>query len=107
MQGYDACRNHSRGHVVRPLLRSPAFVRDLRSWLKRRPKDKAAIEAALEELSTDANSPSLRTHKLHGPWAGYWACSAGYDLRVVFEFVEHEGSEVIFLLGLGTHDELY
>ena len=92
---------------MRRLLKSAAFVRDVRSWLKRRPKDKAAIEAALEQLLADANAPSLRTHKLHGPMAGYWACSAGYDLRVVFEFVEHEGNEAILLLGLGTHDELY
>jgi mRNA interferase YafQ len=93
--------------VRRVLLRSPAFARDLRGWLKSRPGMVESIEATLEQLSADASYPSLRTHKLRGPLSGCWACSAGYDLRVVFEFVEHEGSEAILLLTLGTHDEVY
>jgi addiction module RelE/StbE family toxin len=93
--------------VRRELLRSPAFARDLRAWLKSRPGTAGAIEATLEQLSADAAHPSLRTHKLRGPLAGCWACSAGYDLRVVFEYVQHEGSEAILLLTLGTHDQVY
>jgi len=93
--------------VRRALLRSPAFARDLRSWLKSHPDTASSIEAALEQLAADATAPSLRTHKLRGPLSGYWACSAGYDLRIVFEFVEHKGAEAILLLALGTHDEVY
>ena len=93
--------------MKRVLLRSPAFARDLRSWLKSRPDSAAAIEATLEQLSVDAAAPSLKTHKLRGPLAGCWASSAGYDLRIVFEFVEHENTEAILLLALGTHDEVY
>ena len=76
----------------RTLLRSPAFGRDLRRWLKSHPDTAASIEATLEQLSADAAHPSLRTHKLRGPLAGCWACSAGYDLRVVFEYTQHEGA---------------
>jgi len=61
----------------------------------------------LELLAEDANDPRLRTHKLKGESEGSWACSAGYDLRIVFEFVQHEGSEAILLLTVGTHDEVY
>jgi mRNA interferase YafQ len=93
--------------VKRTLLRSPAFGRDLRKWLKSRPDTAASIEATLEQLSADAAHPSLRTHKLRGPLAGCWACSAGYDLRVVFEFTEYEGAAAILLLALGTDDEVY
>ncbi len=91
----------------RALLRSPAFGRDLRKWLKAHPETAASIEAALEQLSADADHPSLRTHKLRGALSGCWACSAGYDLRIVFEYVQHEGQEAILLLALGTHDEVY
>ncbi|MBY0523047.1 MAG: hypothetical protein K2R98_06595 [Gemmataceae bacterium] len=91
----------------RSLLRSPAFGRDLRGWLKSHPNTAASIEAMLEQLSADAAHPSLRAHKLRGLLAGCWACSAGYDLRVVFEYTLHEGAEAILLLGLGTHDEVY
>jgi len=93
--------------VNRTLLHSPAFGRDLRRWLKSHAAAAASIEAALDQLSADATHPSLRTHKLRGPLAGCWACSAGYDLRIVFEYVQHEGAEAILLLALGTHDEVY
>jgi mRNA-degrading endonuclease YafQ of YafQ-DinJ toxin-antitoxin module len=93
--------------VRRTLLRSPAFGRDLRRWLKAHPEAAASIEASLAQLSADAAHPSLRTHKLRGPLAGCWACSADYDLRVVFEYTQHEGAEAILLLALGTHDQVY
>jgi mRNA interferase YafQ len=91
----------------RALLRSSAFARDLRKWLKSHPDTAESIEATLEQLSADATHPSLRTHKLRGSLAGCWACSAGYDLRVVFEYTQHEEEEAISLLALGTHDEVY
>ena len=91
----------------RLLLRSPAFARDLRAWLKSRPGTATSLEATLEQLSADASDPSLRAHKLRGSLAGCWACSAGYDLRVVFEYVQHEEAEAILLLTLETHDQVY
>jgi len=91
----------------RTLLRSPAFARDLRKWLKSHPDAAGSIEATLQQMSADVVHPSLRTHKLRGPLSGCWACSAGYDLRVVFEYVQHEGAEAILLLAIGTHDQVY
>jgi mRNA interferase YafQ len=91
----------------RALLRSSAFMRTLRHRLKSHPAEAADIEQTLEQLSADATHSSLRAHKLRGPLAGCWACSAGYDLRIVFEVVAHEGSEAVLLLALGTHDEVY
>jgi len=61
----------------------------------------------LELLAQDAFHPKLKTHKLKGQLAGSWASSAGYDLRVVFQFVQHQGVEAILLESLGTHDEVY
>jgi mRNA-degrading endonuclease YafQ of YafQ-DinJ toxin-antitoxin module len=51
----------------------------------------------------------LETHKLKGKLSGSWACSAGYDLRIVFDFVKAEKGDDndIFLLSIGTHDEVY
>ena len=91
----------------RLLLRSPAFGRDLRKWLKSHPDTAASLEATLEQLSADAAQPALRTHKLRGSLAGCWACSADYDLRIVFEYTQHDGAEAILLLALGTHDQVY
>ena len=38
---------------------------------------------------------------------GSWACSAGYDLRVIFRPVKHAGKPAILLESVGTHDEVY
>lgn len=93
--------------MKRALLRSSAFARDLKKWLKLHPETADAIARTLEKMAEDVQAPSLRTHKLSGPLAGCWACSSGYDLRIVFEFVQHEEAEAILLLALGTHDQVY
>jgi mRNA-degrading endonuclease YafQ of YafQ-DinJ toxin-antitoxin module len=61
----------------------------------------------LELLSEDAFHPQLRVHKLKGKLAGSWACSAGFDLRILFSFVQSEGAEALLLEALGTHEEVY
>ena len=93
--------------MKRLLLRSATFVRTARRTLKKAPRGADGLEKALELLADDAFHPHLRTHKLKGAFDGHWACSAGYDLRVVFRFVEHEGAEAILLETVGTHEEVY
>ncbi|MEX2287255.1 MAG: type II toxin-antitoxin system mRNA interferase toxin, RelE/StbE family [Planctomycetaceae bacterium] len=91
----------------RLLLRSAAFVRSARRLVKKNPETGPKLHAALESLAEDAFEAALKTHKLKGNLAGSWACSAGYDLRIVFEFVQHQGAEAILLQTVGTHDEVY
>jgi mRNA interferase YafQ len=67
----------------------------------------AAIRGTLVMLQDDAFDERLGTHKLRGELAGFWACSAGYDLRIVFEIAKRNDSEVILLVSVGTHDEVY
>jgi len=91
----------------RVLLYSPRFVRAAKRLLKKQPAARDALRDALAHLEADAFDPRLRTHKLKGELAGSWAASAGYDLRVVFDFVQQPGGEAILLLAVGTHDEVY
>jgi addiction module RelE/StbE family toxin len=91
----------------RELLRSSAFVRAARRLLKKYPQSADDLREALEWLAADAFDPRLKTHKLKGDLAGSWACSAGYDLRIVFQFVQHDGREAILLQSVGTHEEVY
>jgi addiction module RelE/StbE family toxin len=93
--------------VRRQLLRSTAFVRAAKRFIKKEPNAARAIHQTLVQLEADAFNPQLRTHKLKGNLTGCWACSAGYDLRIVFEFVSSRGQESILLLTMGTHDEVY
>jgi addiction module RelE/StbE family toxin len=93
--------------VKQPLIRTSAFVRAAKRLLKKRPDAAEDLRAALELLSEDALHPQLKTHKLKGGLQGSWAASAGYDLRIVFEMVDHKGSGAILLQTVGTHDEVY
>lgn len=91
----------------RRLLRTSAFVRAAKRIVKKNPEIAEGLRAVLEQLAEDAFQPGLRTHKLKGDLEGQWACRVGYDLRIVFSFVEREGEEAILLQTAGTHDEVY
>jgi mRNA interferase YafQ len=51
----------------------------------------------------------LKTHHLSGQLAGLHACSVAYDCRIVFAKQKHpkSGAEVLVLVNIGTHDEVY
>jgi addiction module RelE/StbE family toxin len=91
------------------LLRSSAFIRSARKILKKQPELAENVQNTLELLSTDPFHPRLKTHKLKGDLQDSWACSAGYDLRIIFKFVEQEQekTQAILLESIGTHDEVY
>ena len=91
----------------RELLPSSAFTRATKRLAR---KDRAALLAIRETLSVlqnDAFDPRLASHKLKGDLAGLWACSAGYDLRIVFEIVKNNDAEAILLVSCGKHDQVY
>ena len=92
-----------------PLVWSAAFSRALKRKTRRNPQLRGTVEQTLRQLATDPFHPSLESHKLKGDLAGVWACSAGYDLRILFEFVQNvqSGQQEILLLAFGSHDEVY
>ena len=67
------------------------------------------IFSALEKLSRDPFDPSLKAHKLHGKLIGLWACYVEYDCRIVFTFEKDPDTEkeLIVLVDIGSHDEVY
>lgn len=91
----------------RDLVRTTSFVRAARRLVKKHPELTEDLRTTLQILTEDAFDPLLKTHKLKGDLAGRWSCSVGYDLRIVFEFVQQQGKEAILLQSLGTHDEVY
>ena len=82
-------------------------MRTAKRLARKNPDAAEDLRGALELLAEDAFGPGLKTHKLKGNLAGSWACSAGYNLRVVFQFVSQNGSEAILLEAVGTHDQVY
>jgi mRNA-degrading endonuclease YafQ of YafQ-DinJ toxin-antitoxin module len=67
------------------------------------------IEETLEQMQNDVFADSLGTHKLSGELRGLLACTCGYDCRIVFSisYDEESSKEVIVLLDIGRHDEVY
>jgi len=94
---------------MRRLIWSKIFVRAFKRAIKKHPTLEQDIEETLRLLVTDPFNPQLETHKLKGKLSGSWACSAGYDLRIIFDFVksEQQKEDDIFLIEIGTHDEVY
>jgi len=94
---------------MRTLIWSNAFTRSFKGWMRKRPDLYADIAEVLRLLLVNPFAPQLETHKLKGKLSGSWACSAGYDLRIVFDFVkaEKDKDDDILLLAIGTHDEVY
>lgn len=107
MQAHNPIKTHERDRSVkRLLLRSRAFVRAARRFVKKHPEFDEELFGTLTLLAEDAFRPHLRTHKLKGRLKGSLACSAGDDLRIIFRFVRYEGAEAILLETVGTHEEV-
>ncbi len=80
------------------LEQKPHFARRFR---RLDAEDQRAVAIALARLQANPRDPRLRTRKLSG--SERWAASYAYDGRLVFKW----SGDVITLLDLGTHDEVY
>jgi addiction module RelE/StbE family toxin len=94
---------------MRTIVFASSFKRAFKSLIRREPEMEAKIAERLRLLATDPFHNSLKTHKLKGKLSGAWACTVEYDCRIVFNFKKDPDSEVeeIFLIDIGSHDEVY
>ena len=91
------------------LVLTTKFERAFRRLVRRNPALQPQIEQALQRMAANLAEPRLKTHHLSGALAGLHACSAGYDCRIVFAKQKHPktGTEVLLLVNIGSHDEVY
>jgi mRNA interferase YafQ len=94
---------------MRSLVLTPKFKWAFRKFVERNADLQQHIEETLQQMAADVFAPSLGTHKLCGKLDGLQSCSCGYDCRVVFSIEQdiETNSDVIVLLDIGTHDEVY
>ena len=94
---------------MRTLVWGKTFLRALKRTLRKYPTLQQDVEETLRLLQENPFAPRLATHKLKGKLEGSWACSVGYDLRIIFEFVQsaNQREDDILLLEIGTHDDVY
>ena len=84
-------------------MRVAVSSRFLRRAKKLKEPQASMLRAALRRFGAAPQDPVLRTRKLKGELADYWAFSVDDNLRVVFRW---NGDEA-FLVNLGSHDEVY
>lgn len=94
---------------MRELVLTSRFERSFRRLMRKNPLLQEQIEAALLRMGADLNDPKLKTHHLSGRFSGCFACSCGYDCRIIFvrEKNKKTGMEVLVLTDIGSHDEVY
>jgi mRNA interferase YafQ len=94
---------------VRKLITTPKFNRSLRKFTKRNSELRERVQKTIEQMTEDVFAANLDTHKLGGSLDGINACSCGYDCRVLFSIEQdpETDTEVIILLDVGNHDDVY
>lgn len=92
---------------MRSLGWTPRSLRTFKRLVRQNPQLRKLIEQTLQQLVEDPFHPSLRTHKLKGDLANTWACSVDYDNRILFKFEQKSAEEVILLVNIGSHDDVY
>jgi len=94
---------------MRELVLTPRFERAFRRLARKNPALQLQIEATLRRMAENLNDPRLKTHHLSGQLAGLHACSVAYDCRIVFAKQKHPktGAEVLLLVNIGSHEEVY
>ncbi|MBI3459256.1 plasmid stabilization protein [Candidatus Azambacteria bacterium] len=88
---------------MRHLISAGSFDKKLHRFLLNHPDLKNKTKGTLGLLSKDVFSASLETHKLSGSLKMFYGASINNSYRIVFIF----DTENVFLLNIGSHDEVY
>jgi len=85
------------------------FKRSFKRLISKNPQLQEKILSVLELLGNDPFTPSLKSHKLTGQLNGLWSCTVAYDYRIIFSFKKDDvtGDDLIVLIDIGSHDEVY
>lgn len=87
------------------LVWTDTFKRTARKFLRKHRDLAATFSLVLHKLEENPQDPELRLHALSGKHDGRHAVSLTYSYRIVIRLVLAESE--IYLLDVGTHDEVY
>lgn len=85
------------------LVLSQRFKKNLKDFSRKHPDMRDALRDRLTLLQENPGDSQLKTHKLTGKLKDYLALSISYEFRLVFSIEKDR----IYLLAIGTHDEVY
>jgi addiction module RelE/StbE family toxin len=89
--------------MKRTIEYAPAYLKKAGKIARKNPLLRKPYAETLNRLSDDPFDPILHTHPLAGNLKGKYACSLTYELRIVFTL--HD--DIVHLLDIGPHDEVY
>ena len=76
-----------------------------KKFFKRHPDLKARYSKTIRLLKSNPFHPSLRLHKLKGELSEYYSVSIDMEYRIILDFIIID--KEIFLIDIGSHDEVY
>jgi mRNA-degrading endonuclease YafQ of YafQ-DinJ toxin-antitoxin module len=81
------------------------YEKTIKKFLKKHPNLKGTYTKTIKILKDNPYHPSLRLHKLQGNLKEYFSISLDLEYRIILDFVIIESE--IYLLDIGSHDEVY
>ena len=85
------------------LVLSERFKKNLQEFLKKHPELESVSQEKLTILQKNPRDAQLKTHKLTGKLKSFLGCSITHEYRFVFYLQK----DSIFLLAVGSHNEVY
>ena len=89
------------------LVLSSHFKKAYKKIVRKIPLLQEQIDSSIKLLEKDIYDVKLKTHKLSGELLGCYACSCGYDCRIIFTVEGENNVQTILLITIGSHDEIY
>ena len=85
------------------------FKRRFKRLIKKNHQLQDQILEVLELLGDNPFNQALKSHKLRGKLDGFWSCLVAKDCLIIFAFKKDAttGDNLIVLVDIGSHDEVY
>jgi len=87
------------------LIETKVYIKKLKKFLKKHPDMIKKYEKTVFLLENNPFHPSLRLHKLQGEKKEFYSVSLDMQYRIILDFIIIENK--IFLIDIGTHDDIY
>ena len=84
---------------------SESYKKRLHKFIQTHKDMAVRYEKTIRILEENPHHPSLRLHKLKGNMSAYYSISINIEYRIILDFIIVD--EIIILLDIGAHDEVY
>jgi mRNA-degrading endonuclease YafQ of YafQ-DinJ toxin-antitoxin module len=87
------------------IVETKTYMKKLKKFLKKHPEMFKKYEKTIFLLEQNPFHPSLRLHKLQGDKKEFYSVSLDMNYRIILDFIII--NKKIFLIDIGSHDEVY